>query len=454
MVDKEKRLLDILRINTYKLQKLYLTDPITGLPNLRFITEYWKNCLKGLKEIAVLVIDLRRTKNIKAVFGYEFLDELSKAIADLLRNIPGIICLASLHGGRFVAFASYNEAEQVAQNILKFLSGKPVLVKSFTPIIVSVNIGIAKYPLDGSQELINAIRMAELATEESKKKGVNLYEFFSEEFIKEVEENVKLEELLREYQISGKIHEVVYPVFQIKVDTRTEEPRGAEVLMRIKGVSNIGKAIVILEETGLLKEFFPALVGEALPFMEKAINLIPEFNFAFNISPIQLHFLKEQLSDFMNLIFSSSVDSQNIELEITETSLLENEQIIEQFNAFTELGFKIAIDDFGRGYSSFDRILSLKASTVKLDKKLIDFMSVSSDPTILKKHFKFIENLVKMLKNLDFTVVAEGVENDYQVQFLKNIGVDQIQGYYYAKPVKGERFLECLKSWKKQKKCF
>jgi EAL domain-containing protein (putative c-di-GMP-specific phosphodiesterase class I) len=176
--------------------------------------------------------------------------------------------------------------------------------------------------------------------------------------------------------------------------------------------------------------------------------------FAFNISPVQLHFLETQLADFMNLIFTSKVNPNNIELEVTESSLLENEKIISQFNVFADLGFKIAIDDFGKGYSSFDRILALKASTIKLDKKLIDFVSPNIDPVSLKNRGKLITNLVRMLKDLGFNVVAEGVENECQVQFLKKIGVDQIQGFYYAKPVEGEKFLDCLKNWENRKRCF
>ncbi len=453
MLNSEKRLLDILEINTFKLKKLYLRDTITELPNLRYLTEHPDECLKGQKRVAILVVDLRRVKNIKAVFGYRFIEKLYKAVANKLKTVQDILCLITLHGGRFVVITYVDKAKSVAEDILNSLTGKPLNIEKNVQILVTANIGIIFYPDKETDSLLDAIRLAELATEKSKEKGLNIYMFFEKDFIKEVKENERLEELLREYQVDGKLHDVVYPVFQIRVDAQTEQPSGAEILMRLKNVPNIGKAVSILEETGLLKDFFPVLVGQSLPFMEKALNLIPNFTFSFNISPVQLYFLETQLADFMNLIFSSSVDSKNIELEVTETSLLEDKKIIEQFNAFTELGFKIAIDDFGKGYSSFDRILSLKATTIKLDKKLIDFVSNTTDKNTIQRHNKFLKNLVRLLKDLDFFVVAEGVENAYQVQFLRKIGVDQIQGFYYAKPVEGEKFLNCLKNWEKQKKC-
>jgi len=123
MLDKEKRLLDILRINTYKLQNMYLRDIITNLPNLRFLIENPTKCLNSLDEIAILVIDLRRTKNIKAVFGYRFLEKLYRTIANKLKTLEDIYCLVTLHGGRFIVTTSSEKAESVASDIwLKVLS--------------------------------------------------------------------------------------------------------------------------------------------------------------------------------------------------------------------------------------------------------------------------------------------------------------------------------------------
>jgi len=140
-------------------------------------------------------------------------------------------------------------------------------------------------------------------------------------------------------------------------------------------------------------------------------------------------------------------DSLIIEVEITETESLNINEILKAINQITSMGFKLVIDDFGKGYSSFDRLKNLDVCGVKIDRSLI------VDLLENEKTYRFIKNLVSFLKNMNYKVTVEGVEEEKIVNALAEIGVDEIQGYYFSKPVREERFLECLKNWEKLQKC-
>ena len=219
---------------------------------------------------------------------------------------------------------------------------------------------------------------------------------------------------------------------------------------RFKGP--IFKVIQVAEQTGLIKELTLALAFNTLPVIRDVIKEFPNFGFSFNLSPVLFKFwneFKNKGPEFKKY----NIPPQNLEFEITEISLSDIPNATEYINRIKKKGFKILIDDFGKGFSAFDRLMEIDFDGVKFDKTLMDKL-LDAHLKGNKKVVNFIRGLVEFAKSQDYKITAEGVEDPRLVKLLKEWDIDEIQGYYYAKPVEVDRFLECLRSWDKVKRCY
>jgi len=294
-----------------------------------------------------------------------------------------------------------------------------------------------------------------IAAEKAKEKEINTYSVFKKEFLEDIETNVRIEQLLKESLNAGTLYREIYPVFQMKVNPKTEKPTGAEVLMRWKRFDGpIFKVIQIAEQTGMIKDLTLALANNSLPVILKVLKEKPNFSFSFNLSPVLFKFwdaFKTQHAEFKKY----NIPPEIIEFEITESSLVTVKNAPQYVNFFKKKGFRILIDDFGKGYSAFDRLMEINFDGIKLDKELMDKLTAE----VLKNSYdskvvKFIRGIVEFAKSQGYEITAEGVEEEKVVKLLKEWDIDEIQGYYYAKPVEADRFLECLHNWDKVKRCY
>ncbi len=445
-----------------KLQQQLYRDIVTGLYNRKFLLKRGDALLnEGYNTLAV--IDVRNLRAYNEIFGHDTTDKILRKIAEKIKELCSDTCIiGSLDAGRFWLLSSIDdiEREEIAkksiENIIKHLTTEELRVNINDEdliILIALSAGIAFYPEHG-KNIAELLRAAEIAADRAKAEKINTYSVFDITYKKLIEENIWIEEQLRKAIKGGKIEKQIYPVFQIKVNPSTEKITGVEVLMRWRLYPQIYRIINVAEKTGLINDLFKILIRQAIPYMREALKINPDIHFGFNISPYQLA-LKDDLLEALDLFIEEKCEVEKVELEITESELLKNIDAEQILNTLTEKGFKLIIDDFGKGYSSFDRIKRWNIHGVKIDKSLIDDI-----PEGVKRYgktykgFLFLKNLTEFLKNMNYKITFEGIEDEFTVNLVKELGIDEVQGYYYAKPVDGNRFIECLKNWEEERRCF
>lgn len=468
-ISKENVLLVIIEAATRKLEsinrqlqyQLYRYS-VTGLYNRKFLMEKGNEFLEeGYNVLAV--IDIRNLRTYNEIFGYDTTDKILRKIADRIRELCEDSCIiGNLDSGRFWLLSKIRgknkveETEKRAQMLIDNLTKDELTISidhEEIVILLALNIGIAFYPEHG-RDISELLKAAEMATDRAKASKVNTYRIFEESFRKEVEENIWIEENIRKAIRTGEIEEQIYPVFQIKVNPSTEEVTGVEVLMRWKLHPNIGKVVGIAEKTGLINTLFEIMLKKAIPTMLKAWDIKPDIHFGFNVSPNQLA-LYEDFKSILEIFVNYGVDISKIELEITETELLANTEIEQLLQRCIKKGFKLIVDDFGKGYSSFERLKNWDIYGVKIDKALIaDLPNYANKQPSTSKGLLLLKNLTQFLKNMGYKITFEGVEDKTVVEMAREWNVDEIQGFYYAQPVEADRFLDCLQNWESVKRCF
>jgi len=434
------------------LSKEYV-HPTTGLLNRYFLLDKGNDFLKKLNTL--LVLDVRNLTKYNELFGYEFVDELLRVIAKILKrffynkeSFPPL-ALGFLECGRFwilkkVENPTEENLKKLANRLIKILTEKPLCVDENFPILISVNIGIAVYPNHG-KNIRELLRKAEFALDISKQQGENTFLIFNEKFAEEIRTSFEIENRIKRLISENRLKEEIYPVFQLRINVQKGEiPSAVEVLMRFGNFSP-ALFIPIAENAGLIGKMFEALVENTIPFMREALNIAPDLKFSFNVSPIQLKNFDEFLKTWEKLAI---FPFKNLELEITESAILEEkEELLRKLNILSLYGIDLLIDDFGKGFSSFDRLRFLDISGVKLDMSITRKILEEEDYYQFLKSIRLLEILIKGLKEVEFKVIAEGIEDIATAELLKFFGVDEIQGFLYSKPVKGKEFLEKLKSY-------
>ena len=445
-----------------QLQDRIYKHPVTGLLNRTYLEEKEKELLR--KYSSLLIIDIRHLKKFNEIFGYKAIDGLLKSLAGKLKTFCKTkskekCLLGFLDLGRFWILTSFDnekEVKTIAKELISLITQEPLIAWTGNVgirLLISVNIGISLK--ENVKNIYDWIIKAELAAESSKEKGFNQIAFFEESFKETIEEAIKIEQLLKESLSNKSLKEEIYPVFQIKVNPITEEPVGVEVLMQWTKFSNIEKVIQVAETSDLIKELTFILWKKTAPILGEILDVKPNLSFGFNLSTILFKYWRE-IQEKLKLFSTYSIPFNQIELEITESSLITDPKTKLYINSLRRKGFVIVIDDFGKGFSSFDRLLEIDFQKVKFDKSLFDQLSnalSNEDEKKIKKVKHFIEGLIDFAKNQGYKTVAEGVEDFEIVQLLKEWGVDEIQGFYYSETVSKEKLIECLKNWDSLKKC-
>jgi diguanylate cyclase (GGDEF)-like protein/PAS domain S-box-containing protein len=446
-VTERKRLQD-------HIQHLAYHDVLTDLPNRAMFNRHLSHAIsharRQKKSLAVLFIDLDRFKNINDTLGHDagdrLLQEMAQRLADSLRDSDLVARLdskdmvARLGGDEFVVLledvSDSGQVGHVAQKILSSILEEYSL--DGQAIHITASIGISVFPEDGSDEF-TLMKHADIAMYRAKEKGKNNFQFYSAQMSLHSARQLALESSLRR----ALEREELVLHYQAKVDAHSGIITGVEALARWRhpelGLLHPGHFIPMAEETGLIVPLSKWVLREAC--MQHRLwqrQQLPELSIAINLSPRQ--FLDDELfTDIASTLREFEVDPTMLELEITESMMMHNpEKTVQILAGLKAMGIRIAIDDFGIGYSSLSHLKKFPIDTIKIDRSFIqDVPGDHADEAIT-------EAVIAMGKSLNIKVVAEGVETMEQLQFLARHNCDEIQGYFFSKPATAEEFTRLL----------
>ncbi|MDO9364869.1 MAG: EAL domain-containing protein [Methylotenera sp.] len=419
-------------------------DSLTGLPNRYMLNDRLQQCInfadRYKNKMAVAFLDLDQFKLINDSMGHEVGDQLllimSQRLSSCIREIDTVVRLG---GDEFVILiTNIDNVNDISLSMQRILSSvaEPCMINELD-YLVTCSIGISIYPDDGVEP--NALlKNADSAMYKAKKAGRNNYQIYTSELNKALTERVMMEYKLRLAIEHGEF--LLY--YQPKVDFATGLISGAEALIRWQppGEELIGpmRFIQIAEETGLIEKIGEWVLTTAC---KKAKELKEKVGYPFpiavNVSPRQ--FRQPNLAKTIKQILETTeLDSDCLELEITESTLIDDAaKFIETLHSLKMIGVKLAIDDFGTGYSSLAYLKDFPIDRLKIDKAFVS--SLENDPA----NMAILKAIIVLGQSLGIKVIAEGVETSYQYDYLKLIGCDELQGYYFSKPLP-EREFEAL----------
>ncbi|MCM3666752.1 EAL domain-containing protein [Mesobacillus subterraneus] len=406
-------------------------DVLTGLPNRNMVRKHLNAALKnGDQELAVLFLDLDRFKIINDTKGHRVGDLLLKVVASRLKNAVRDTGLVSRQGGdEFIILLkglSKEEVIEVAERILgEFSDGIVVESQEF---FVTPSIGISMAPYDGQDEE-TLIKHADTAMYLAKERGKNNYQFYTDQLHGLSSRKMELENGLRKALEQGQL--MLH--YQPQVNLETGKIIGVEALVRWqhpeKGIISPGEFISLAEETGLIvplgKWVLEKASAQNKAWQDKGCSPIP---ISVNISVRQLQ--EDRFVDTVKQILADTrLDPRYLDLEITESVMQNSEKTAMTLTQLKELGVTLAIDDFGTGYSSLSLLKHLPIDKIKIDKSFVDDIIHHANQGAM------VKTIIDMGHNLQFDVIAEGVEEQEQVAFLMANGCMIGQGYHFSRPL-------------------
>lgn len=416
------------KVQEEQIRHLARHDFLTQLPNrMSFLVQLEKELQAGHTG-AVLLLDIDNFKSINDTLGHLCGDELLKLIAGRLLSISDENMMVGRLGGDEFLILITNKScqadiEAYADKILTAFDESFRL--NSREVFVSISMGISCYPYD-SNVIDQLIMNADTAMYEVKYRGKNHYMYYHHELKKEMNRKIEIEALLRTALKSDGFK----LVYQPQVDLRSGRISGFEALLRLKE-NRYGpdQFIPVAEETGLISEIGRWVAREAVAQIVHWRNQgLAEKPVAINFSNRQLRD-KDYVSHITALLQQHHVEPRFIEIEITESILMENNFQTDQFlKELKDAGLPVALDDFGTGYSSLNCLTYLPVNKIKLDKSI-------SDQFLQGNRIKVIESLILLAHSLNLKIMAEGIEEWDKVAVLKNSDCDGIQGYVFSKPL-------------------
>jgi len=418
------------------IHKMAYYDSVTNLPNRNMFKEHLNNSLaknEPNQELAILFLDLDRFKVINDTKGHSTGDLLLKDVADRLRSVVKSDGLVSRQGGdEFLILLEgkkKEEIETIAQQIIDVFSC-PFFI-GCEEVFVTTSIGISLYPYDGEdQETL--IKNADTAMYLAKERGKNNFQYYNASLNTQSTRKMELEVGLRKALETNQFRMVYQPQYELE----TGKIIGVEGLIRwehpkLGPISPI-EFIPLAEETGLIVQIGKWILRQVCHDHTKwKQNGIRPIKMAVNISVRQMQdqgFVKS----VKQVLDEYQVNPEMIELEITESIMQNINHSIVTLNDIKKLGVKIAIDDFGKGYSSLSYLKHLPIDKIKVDKSFVDDIVDPNHNGLIAKAIIDIGHIMK------FTVIAEGIEEETQVAFLLKNNCKLGQGYYFSKPLPEE----------------
>ncbi len=422
-------------------KQLAYHDPLTGLPNRTQLMQQLRLMLNRAqleeKQVAILFLDLDRFKLINDTLGHDAGDLLLKAVSERIRRcVRSQDFIARLGGDEFtVILEGVTELETVSKIAGKICDalGQPFVFLQ-QKMFVTTSIGISVFPQDG-EDTSALMKHADSAMFRAKEKR-NSYCFYVEGMEDEIARRMEIERELRHAIESDEL--VLY--YQPKIDLVSGEMMGAEALIRWQhprhGVISPDMFIPMAEESGLINQISEWVLSHACLQLKSWEAEGHNLQMAVNLSSkdIQLGDFKDKMQQ---LVEQHHILPKSLELEITESTLMENPEELEvELNALREMGLTLAIDDFGSGFSSLNYLKRLPVDVLKIDRMFIkDLEKDENDKAI-------VTGIIALATSMGLKTVAEGVENEEQYQILQKIGCNICQGYYFSKPLSSADFSE------------
>ena len=401
-------------------------DEMLDIYNRHYAMEFFPGIVKKWRAYSAVMVDIEGFKNINATYGREAADQVLMHVADALKRL--IIkhdWLLSRHGGdRFLLLVN----DKLTEDHLYLKEIRDIFSEPFKngnvslPISVSIGVSVS----DGIQSVEDHVANAEEALLVAKNQEKNKVFFYS----KQMQEKAAEDKMIRTILVEALEKKDFYMVYQPKVNAKTLEVSGYEALIRMSRPDVFpGQFIPIAEKNGWIWKIgritTELVIKQLAAWRDAGCRLVP----------VSINYSSNQLSDrgyvdfLVELLKKYNIDSQYVEIEITEGVLLDRStQAREFFERLKALGIRILMDDFGTGYSSLGYLTYIPVDVIKLDKSLVDNYLVEGKDS-------FIGNVIRLVHDLKKEMTIEGVEESWQYVRLKEFGADTIQGYYFSKPL-------------------
>ncbi|MFZ3285619.1 MAG: EAL domain-containing protein, partial [Telluria sp.] len=430
-----------------RIRHLTYNDLLTGLPNrtlfFDLLGQAVEHAAREQSELAVLFMDLDRFKYVNDNLGHDVGDRLLVAVAQRVRRaVRGVDVVARLGGDEFTVVLGGVDgpapAAAAAHNICRVLAA-PFQIDG-NDIFVTSSVGIAMYPHDGL-DVPTLVKHADAAMYRAKKTNTG-FQFYEASMEQSLSEHVRLESDLRRALEHGELE--VYYQPQARLDN--EQIIGMEALVRWKhptrGMVSPVEFIPLAEETGLINPLGEWVLRSACAQLKSWIDDgLPPMRVAVNLSVRQLLLQKNFTATVKSVLTDTGLAAHLLELEITESPLMEQAQdTLQALHQLRQLGIRLSIDDFGTGYSSLSYLKRFPVDIIKIDRSFVRDVAHDADDAAI------VTGIIALAHSLRLEVVAEGVETQAQLNFLREQNCDLLQGYYLSPAVSAEQFAQLVRA--------
>lgn len=432
------------RLAEEKLVFMAYHDALTQLPNRLLLRERFevvaREAQKKKVKVGMLYLGLDNFKQVNDALGHSLGDLLLLRVVDRLRDRLHDVDIVSRHGGdQFVVLLTDVQEPGVisatAQKIIDAFA-EPIEVDE-NVINTTFSIGISVFPDDGD-EFDMLLKKADTAMFFAKDNGRNNYQYFTEKMNSDALEQMKLHGHLRN-ALGNRELSLHY---QAQVDIRNGNLVGFEALLRwqhpVMGMISPARFIPVAEHSGLIIPVGEWVLNEACRQAKAWLDEGHPLMMAVNLSVVQ--FRRGNLLEVVeNALGKSGLPAHLLELELTESILLHDlDTAMKTLHELTKMGVKLSIDDFGTGYSSLAYLKRLHVNKLKIDQSFVRELSTNSEDDAI------VDAIIQLGHTLQLTVIAEGVETDAQLTFLKRHGCDEVQGYHFSRPVPANQAAELI----------
>jgi len=434
--------------NENQIEQLAYRDQLTGLPNRTLLLDRLTLSLTAARRHgrfgAVLFVDLDQFKSINDVHGHPVGDSVLQEIAQrLLIYLRTDDTVSRFGGDEFVILLPELSKEQKTAADLALSVGSKVLGALEAPVLIddqqyqiTASIGISLFPKQG-ESVDDLIREADIAMYRAKEAGGNTLIFFERNMQTRIAERYELQK-----DLSNAVEQGEFELFLQSQVTEEGKVVGAEGLVRwrhpTRGLMSPASFILLAEETGLIVDIGEWVLQEACRLLAHLTESGHSMRLSVNVSPRQFH-QKDFVSRIREILAETGADPLYLTLEVTENLLVDQTtDVVSRMVELAELGIRFSIDDFGTGYSSLAYIKRLPLNELKIDKSFVNELPDDLNDVAL------VGTILSMASHLHFEVVAEGVENEAQLEFLKSLGCKCFQGYYFHRPQSSQAWVEHL----------
>ncbi|MCR4748255.1 MAG: bifunctional diguanylate cyclase/phosphodiesterase [Lachnospiraceae bacterium] len=442
-------------VTKYKKQNDELTymayyDSLTGLYNRNYFVLTLGEMVQRAKEennvVSVLFIDVDDFRKINDGMGMLEGDEVVQSIGLSFKSLMDDNLIVSHFNSDVFCMAIYDpvgrkSVEQIVEKI-KEIMRNPIKLVNGKEVAFTLSIGVAEYP-ESTTNYLELVNLAEIVMLKAKNKGKNNVQYYDKPIIDEFISNIEIEKKMAK----ALKNQSFFMYYQPQYDTQSKYLRGVEALVRWReedgNVVSPETFIPIAEKNGSILLLGDWIIEECISDLarwKEKHNNMDDFLLSINVSSIQFK-NKNFVKYLISVIKKYGISPTNIELEITESVFIDNmEEIIHKMKLLKDFGIRFSMDDFGTGFSSLSYLRELPIDTLKIDKSFIDDVVTDGSTRTIA------ESIIMLSKKLGFDTIAEGVEQEVQYSLLKNIGCENIQGFYLGRPMKFEEIDELLNS--------